>query len=135
MSKVKNTIKDWDMLAAQAINSVLAPKGFVKDTSKHWKGIEKARMDTPFLSKRKVVETRAITAQLIRNYRQEVRKAMDARLQTVNQEWDKATKELNAAKFWEFNKKREAQRAHDHYRTQSGLLQILINQLDTIEVK
>lgn len=131
----KNTITDWDRLAAQSINSVLAPKGFVKMANGHWKGMEKAKSDHPFLSKKKVFEARAVAAQLVRNYREGVRFELTDRANKVKAEMEKAEADLLSCGFWELSKKRIFTKARDHYRNQWGLLAILINEIDTIKVK
>lgn len=132
---MSDTIKDWDRLAAQTINSVLAPKGFVKVENGHWKGMEKAKSDHPFISKRKVVECRAVAAQLVRNYREGVRFGLTERKNSVQGSIETAEWKLSQCKFLEFGKKRKLMKERDHLRNQWGLLEIIINEINNTKVR
>jgi hypothetical protein len=131
--EIKNTVKDWDRLAAQAINSVLAPKGFVKVENGHWKGMEKAKSDHPFLSKHKVIESRAVAAQLVRNFRNGIKSKLLHRQNQLKEDrnWINTTK----AKWWEFGLGRKQRDTTSRLNNQIVILDILIEDIDQIEVK
>jgi hypothetical protein len=130
-----STIKDWDRLAAETINSVLAPKGFGVVENGHWRGSIKAKSDHPFLSKKKVIEARGVAAMMVRNYREGIRFELTDRMQKAQKNWDEASIDLRSCKFWEVSNKRIFKKNHDHFRDQVGLLQILINELDNIKIR
>lgn len=129
----KKTIQAWDKLAAESINSVLAPKGFEKITSGSYRGSEKPK-GMPFLSKQRVVEARSVAAMMVREYRDALKKDLNDRLNYAQKKTDEATQLYSKLAWWDFKKKREAAKERDHYQNQTGLLFIIINNLNTTEI-
>lgn len=88
--------EQWDQLAFTLMYQELAPKGFKKFTNGHWRGAEHA--DIPFLSKKTVQKCQKISAQLVRGYRDKVKKDLNSELDEVN-------KALDASKWYQVFKR------------------------------
>lgn len=99
-----NPIEQWDQVAATLIYKELAPKGFKKYQSGHWKGAEHA--DIPFLSKNQVGQCQKIASQLVRTFRDQVTFKGKKQLETVNQEVTQLDAQYALCNFWEFKRKR-----------------------------
>lgn len=83
-------IEQWDQLAYTLMYQELAPKGFKKFTSGHWRGSEHA--DIPFLSKKTVIKCQKISAQLVRGFRDKAKKSLAEQIEE--------TKKTRAALRW-----------------------------------
>lgn len=126
-------IEQWDQVAFRLIQQELAPKGYSQIARGPWKG--KVKSNIEFLPKQTVQNCQKISAQLIRTFRAKALWQLKARLAKCEEEQQKAIRLRHAAYFWQFKKKRLEQRVYEHYRDQSGLLQILINEIENIGIK
>lgn len=123
-------VRQWDLVAYQLINEQLVPNGFKKIHNG-----KRTVSNIQFLSKKSVDNCKRLTAQLVREYRTRAKKSLQIRLATVEQKAKQAEEAFSNCKFWEIGKKGQLQKEYFHYRDQVGLLTILINELDNIEVK
>src|SRR5688572_25989388 len=71
-------IEQWDNLCYTLIRQELAPKGFSEIKRGPWRG--KVQSNIPFLPKHTVDRTGKIAAQLVRTYRDKVRRELEGRL-------------------------------------------------------
>jgi hypothetical protein len=100
-----NPIDQWDQVAASMIYRELAPKGFKKYQSGHWKGAEHA--DIPFLSKRQVGQCQKIAAQLVRTFRSELKAKTERHIVSIKAAIAENEGKLFQCRFWEYRKRRE----------------------------
>jgi hypothetical protein len=126
--------QQWDHLAFEIVSQTLAPKGFKKITNGAHRGATIARLDHG-LERHQVQKLQRSVAQLVRSFRSKTKKSLQERLQKVEERSKSASDLFNNCKFWEFKKKGLLQKEYFHYRDQCGLLMILINELDNIEIK
>jgi hypothetical protein len=93
--KELTAIEQWDMLAFKVIGNELVPKGFKTQKNGKYRGTEYAEVP-----KKAVVRTQKIAAQLVRGYRDKLRKAIDEQI-SAGQMFSKT------CKWWQFVLKRE----------------------------
>lgn len=127
--------EQWDVLAYKLIQQTLAPKGYKEIKQGAYRGTVLANAKEPGLIKPKVMECQRLSAQLVRTFRQKALKGFKDRLAMCEKEQEKAIRLRDGAHFWQFKKKRSEQKVYEHYRDQSGLLTILINEIENLPIK
>lgn len=125
--------EQWDALAFKLIQQELAPKGYSEIKRGAYKGTVQSNI--PFLPKKTVQRCQNLAAQCVRSYRERVRKAFVNRMEFATGREQQAVKDRDNCHFWQVRRKRAHQKIYEHYRDQSGLLQIIINELDKIGIK
>lgn len=123
-------VEQWDHIAFQVILNELVPNGYKKVKNGKYRGSEYAEVP-----KNVVIKTQKIAAQLIRVYRDMVKSSLKQRLATVERLRDDAVSNLHKSNFWQISKKTNHQNEYEHFVNQSGLIQIIINELDKIKIK
>lgn len=118
----------WDQLAVSMIKKQLAPNGY----KKVYRGKSEVS-NIQFLGKATVNQTCVIGANLVRLYRENLREELNGRIKAAEAERDKAIKDRNACRIWQFRMKRNFQKVYEHYRDKAGLLKIIQWQLDFIK--
>lgn len=126
-------IEQWNHLAFQAIYKELAPKGFKKFTNGHWRGAEHA--DIPFLSKKQVVRTQKISAQLIRSYRDKVIEAITGYIENRNKNIDQWSGQLSKCRWHDLHEKRQLKEWIASGRATVAGLEIALFQITNIGIK
>jgi hypothetical protein len=126
--------QQWDHLAFEIVSQTLAPKGFKKITNGAHRGATIARLDHG-LEKHQVQKCQRSVAQLVRSFRSKTKKSLQERLEKVEERSKSASDLFNKCKFWEIGKRGNLQKEYFHYRDQAGLLMLIINELDNIEIK
>lgn len=126
-------VKQWDQLAATLYKRELAPRGYSEIKRGPFRGRVQSNID--FLSKDTVIRCQNIGAQLVRSFRDKVRTELQGRMKDAEVKQNTAIKERDSLPFYKFKARRRQQEVYEHYRTQIGLLHILINELDTIGIK
>lgn len=132
--KTVTATQAWDKLAAESINSVLAPKGYEKITSGSYRGSEKAK-GLPFLSKKRVIDARGVAAMMVRSYRDALKDELRKRHKEYYEKKNEAIKRLDACKWWKFKEKKFLQEQISHFRSVVIGIEISISNIDFVEPK
>lgn len=127
--------QQWDMLAFKVVERGLAPKGFKKITGGKFRGVEITNSDLPGLPKSRVFQVQRQAAQLVRGFREKVKKEYNDRLAKCERLEKDAINNRESCKFWQIGKRKQHQKEYEHFRNQIGIIQILINELDNVNIK
>lgn len=127
--------QQWDVLAYKVIESNLAPKGFKKVNNGKFRNLEIVNSDLPGLPKSKVQVCQRQAAQLVRGFREKVKKEYNDRLAKCERLEKDAINNRESCKFWQIGKRKQHQKEYEHFRNQIGIIQILINELDNVNIK
>jgi hypothetical protein len=126
--------QQWDHLAFEIVSQTLAPKGFKKITNGAHRGATIARLDHG-LEKHQVQKCQRSVAQLVRSFRSKFKASLIVRIEEADKKSKAASEQFEKCRFWQYEKKQKLKDEYAHYRDHSGLLHILVNQLDNIEIK
>lgn len=128
-----NPIKQWDRLCAVSIANILAPNGYSKVSGGKYRGADKVNI--PFLSRKKVTEAQAVSAQIVRNFREEMRNRITEQKIAAQTNFQKAKADWSACPWWRFKEKRKLLNRGEYFNALADGLDIMRNDLNNIEVK
>lgn len=122
-------INEWDQLAFALIYQELAPKGFKKiyNGKKEVSAIQ-------FLTKQTVKRCQNISAQLIRAYRQALRKHLESKVKESNEALMRYQVELSDCGILNFKAKARCKKSITHYAALIGAYESVRIHLDMVEI-
>lgn len=129
-SKQHTPIEQWDQIAFHLIYQELAPTGFKKQKNGKYRGTE--YVEVP---KKAVIRTQKITAQLVRGFRDNVKKEFERMINESELAKHKVVKDLTETGWYKIKAKRHLQDVAVSFEQEINLLKKVINILENISIK
>lgn len=129
----ENPVKQWDQLAATLYKKELAPKGFSEIRRGPYKGSVQANI--PFLPKHTVIRCQNIGAQLVRTYREKVKKELNDGVQSASERAKVYEEELKGVPWFRFGKRKELSDKWISATAKVEILTVAINRVEQIGIK
>lgn len=125
--------KQWDQVATSLMVKTLAPKGFHEVKRGPFRG--KVVANVPFLYKSVVDKCCNLSAQLVRSFREAVRKDLELHMEFLDN-WRKETEvEINDCHFWQFRKKAMLKGRLNNIDAQRSAMTHSISRLNLVVIK
>jgi hypothetical protein len=123
-------IEQWDILAFKAIGNELVPKGFKKQKNGKYRGTEYVET-----TKKAVIRTQKVAAQLIRGFRDKTRKELEELLTLNKAQRDQYTSDWSKTPWYKFKQKRHNRRRGEYYHGVVDALEDAIETLGRVNIK